>query len=299
MEAAFAVERKSSVLAASSRFKGFRSEPLHDVRIHEVRSDPILEEMKKIWIACKYEKIVLWHNAKILARISDLEYSAKDVENFSMMLALFQNESDFSDNSGSFLSALMCKCREDNFVIHTSHLSELIGKLGYRNTKNFTVDGDVGRAVGEEMKAGTIIVNGNAGEFVGYKMSGGAITVEKDAGEFVGCLMQGGKIVVKGNAGDRVGNGMWGGTIIVKGNAGDEICRFHGGDVTVEGNVGRTAGSIESGTLTIGGDAGPDVGHWMKGGEIHLNGDYERISKNVFGGKIFHKGVRVFPKPYP
>lgn len=293
MEAAIQIERKPARLAASSRFKGFRSEPLYEARTQKVKSDPVLEEMRRIWIACNYEKVVLWHNTKILARIRNLEHSAKDVEHFSMALPLFEHEEDFPAKSGIFLSALMNNCKDDGFVIHTGNLSEPIENLGYYNTKNFTVDGDVGREVGQRMKRGTIIVKGNARDFVGYEMTGGAITVEGDAGEFVGCLMNGGSITVNGNAGDRVGNGMWRGTILVKGNAGDEICNMHNGNVTVEGNVGRTAGSIEGGSLTIGGNAGPDVGHWMKGGVIHLNGDYAGISVNVFGGMIFHNHKRI------
>ena len=31
-------------------------------------------------------------------------------------------------------------------------------------------------------------------------------------------------------------------------------------------------------------------------GEIHLNGSYDSISTNIQGGKIYHKGKRIFPK---
>jgi len=31
------------------------------------------------------------------------------------------------------------------------------------------------------------------------------------------------------------------------------------------------------------------VGSEMKGGEIHLNGDYEGLSNSISGGNIYHK----------
>ena len=102
-----------------------------------------------------------------------------------------------------------------------------------------------------------IDVNGNAGDYVGDRMKDGKITVNGNAGWGVGWNMEGGKITVNGNARWGVGEGMKNGEITVNGNAGDW------------------------------------VGNGMKRGEIHLNGDYESLSRNIFGGNIYHKGKLI------
>jgi hypothetical protein len=38
------------------------------------------------------------------------------------------------------------------------------------------------------------------------------------------------------------------------------------------------------------------IGHDMKGGEVHFNGDYEGISDEIKGGKIYHKGKLIVDK---
>jgi len=242
-------------LAVSSRFGGFKPETDHLLRTQNVESSPVLEGMKKAWVDCKDLTHGLWEirHHSTLDRIKNLEYPAIDVETFSIALAEFQDEKKFSDRAGLFLSALINNCKDDGFVIHTSHLAEPIDGLGYHNAKSITVDGNAGDNLGTEMEGGTIFVNGNAGRWVGARMEDGTVTIGGYACDGIGYAMKGGDIIVKMGARDFVGERMKGGTIIVMGNA----------------------GSL--------------VGKGMEGGEIHLNGDYVSISDNFVGDKIFHK----------
>jgi len=255
---------KSAILAASGRFGGYRREPLHDVRMLIVESSPALDELKKAWAGYKCPDIRREYfsqeqiYAKILDRIKTSKYSATDVEEFSIALVEFQNEANFSYKAGFFLSALINNCQEDKFVIHTAHL-EHIDHLGFCNTKNITVDGDVGDFVGRQMKEGTITLIGNAHDFIGSRMEGGVITVAGNAGDWSGYKMRGGTIIVRGNAGKEIG------------------CTLKSGSIIVEGDVGES------------------VGKKMEGGEIRVMGKYQNIAADIQGGEIFHKERRIFP----
>jgi hypothetical protein len=208
-----------TTLAASGRFGGFKPESEIIIREAKVVRNPNLEEMRKAWMAHPYDFQHDYSDSyeKILSVIKNLEYSANDVEIFSVMLAEFQDDAFFRVEAGNFLSALINNCKEDDFVIHTSHLARTIHYLGQLNMKNLYVDGDVGDEHGHKMLGGSIIVKGDAGGSVGYDLHGGRIIVEGEAGDAVGCEMRGGSITVKGNAGERVGVGMHGGEIHIDG----------------------------------------------------------------------------------
>ena len=106
-----------------------------------------------------------------------LTYSSKEVTNFSIALVEFQHEEVFSTKAGLFLSALINESNGKNFTVITEHLEKPIDWLGYENTKNIIVQGNVGDCVGEDMKCGKITIQGNAREDVGYRMTGGSIYV--------------------------------------------------------------------------------------------------------------------------
>lgn len=199
MDTVVRAREKPAILAASRKFDGFRRELLHDVRTAAVKSSPVLDEMTRIWKQCTQEYLIAYDT--MLGRIRGLEYSAKDVELFSLELARFQNDIDFTNNIGHFLSALINNCQDKDFVIHTTHLSRPIPYLGHHNTKNITVEGGVGSCTGHRMEGGSITVRGDAGDDVGNFMKAGIITVEGDAGERIGGCMQGGELRVNNHRG--------------------------------------------------------------------------------------------------
>ncbi len=245
--------------AISSKFARYGPEKEHIIRKPEVQQNKAVEELKELYLKIKWPCNKSPDYYRMADSLKNHGYSAGDVEKFSVALAEFQDEAEFSQKAGLFLSALINNGKDKDYVIHTRHLSVLLDRQGYQNTKNIIVDGNGGGGVGFQMKSGTITVKGNAGDYVGESMKAGAIIVEGDAGDAVGYKMKGGIITVKGNVSERMGGYMEGGTITVEGNAG--------------GFAGRR----------------------MKGGVIHIGGDvhYPYTGPEILGGKIYHKGKLV------
>ncbi|NYZ74130.1 hypothetical protein H0O00_03230 [Candidatus Micrarchaeota archaeon] len=315
------VKRNDVRVPALAMAKGFgRYGPMKEeaTRPFEVVEDETLRQMKVAWGAFKVRKrIHVYTDA--LRLVKPLKYSASDVERFSFVLAEFQHEKWFREKAGFFLSALINKGKDSDYIIHTAHLGVEIDGIGHENTKNITVEGDAGFGVGDWMKRGTIIVNGNAGQDAassmdggsirvkgnvdkdaGRSMRGGSLIVEGDASEGVGNAMAGGTIIVEGNAGEGAGSEMWGGNVIVNGDAGDNVGAYmRGGTITVKGRAGAGVGSeMYSSALTLKGDLGDLISHpvAVTGGEIHLQGDYVSISDIIRQGKIFHKEKLIVDK---
>jgi len=188
-------------VAFGSKFGKYAPEAEKKVRKVEVKEDEVLRQLKDAWSRfqlCRSNATPLPEDdEEALRQIKDLDYSAKDVEKFSIALVEFQDEKDFSAKAGVFLSALINNGKDANYVVHTRHLQEIDG-LGYANTKNIVVNGNGGRWVGSHMKCGTITVNANAGILVGSYMKGGTIIVKGDAAD-VGHGMEGGEIHLEGD----------------------------------------------------------------------------------------------------
>jgi hypothetical protein len=217
-------QRDTHILAAAGRFGRFGPEEEKAVRLPEIAQDKRLGDILAAW------KEFVWRDIKPTAnplQISDelpagLECSAKDVEALSIHLAELQGEKDFESKSGAFLSALIKRSRDMDFIIHTSHLQKLVRFIGVMNTKNIIVEGNTGIFSAGGMISGTLLINGNAGNLAGTSMEGGILTIAGDAQQ---------------------------------------------------------------------------IALDMKGGEIHLENasvviDYQKIK----GGKIFHKGVQIWPE---
>ncbi len=151
--------------------------------------------------------------------IKELNYTAKEIKDFSMVLKKYEKHKFFSIKAGLFLSALINTSKESGFEIITAHLLK-IDYVGYFNQKKLTVFG-------------------NLGDYAGmYGKKGGNLIVQGDVGYCTGQWMHDGKIIVKGKAGEGTGNAMYGGKIIVKGSAGT-ITRYasEGGEIYVEGEL--------------------------------------------------------------
>lgn len=135
--------------------------------------------------------------------LSNIQYTAENIRHFSMALNQFKEEKNIEKRAGFFLSALINRSKEKDFVIDIENLTFGMEYLGCENTKNITVNGNLGGLTGYYAKEGSkITVNGNAGVHTGYRMSGGEIIVNGDVGEMTGHEMDGGKITVNGNIGE-------------------------------------------------------------------------------------------------
>lgn len=222
-----------------------------------------------------------YDNAIALATslLGDLQYSAKDVTDFSLALAEFQDEERFGMNAGLFLSVLINNCKEDNFTVITEHLVKKLDSLGYGNTKHIIIHGDVGHYVGKLMRGGTLMVKGNAGDRVGEEMEGGEIVIDGDGEGAIGSDMKGGTITINGCVRGYAGLSMKGGSILIKGDAAGNVGNhIQGGVITVQGDAGGWVGlSMDGGSITINGDAGEGIGAQMLEGEIVIGGNAGRL----------------------
>lgn len=185
---------------ARNIFGRYSTEERQSLRTVEFRKDEVLAQLKEAW-----EKVTIDKGyyadpySKALGFIRGINYSAKDVENFSIALAEFQGPDYFGAKAGYFLSALINNGTENEYVIHTNHLAEKIHLLGFENTKNIVVEGDLGEKTGVRMKGGNILVKGNVEKSLGQWMTGGKIVIDGDATRFIGDEMTGGEIHLNGN----------------------------------------------------------------------------------------------------
>jgi formylmethanofuran dehydrogenase subunit C len=310
-------------LSVSKRFGRFKDEDEKAVRVPQVAEDQVLKQLKEAWSRVQWKILGYFSedecdlNLECLEAVKDIQYTAKDVEKFSIALVEFQDVELFRIKAGYFLSALISNCPESEFTIHTKHLEEKIEYLGLYNTKNITIDGDAGNVLGREMiggritvkgstgneaglfiKNGEIVIEGDSGVHLGRGMKGGKITVEGNAGDVAGCDMRGGSMLIKGHTGVNIGLYMKGGKIIVKENAGDGVgINMGNGEIVIEGNCGEGLGrDMNGGKITVKGNAGKEVGQKMIRGEIRIEGDIVSLGERIQGGEIYHKGKLIFPK---
>jgi hypothetical protein len=194
-----AVAKDITATAMANRFTKYQPESERTVRKVEVVEDETLKQLKKAWKAVVYNQDVGYDFEQALKLVAGSRYSAADVEKLSLVLAEFQDEGDFSEKAGHFLSALINNGNDADYVIHTAHLAGPLDALGFRNTKNITVYGDVGLSLAGSMTGGSITVKGNADNDVGCYMEGGIIIIEGNAeGYDIGVYMTGGEIHVEG-----------------------------------------------------------------------------------------------------
>jgi hypothetical protein len=230
---------KATSTAVGGRFDKFGPEEEKASRKADIQETEAVRQMKDAWEACydaskyKYDD----HYQAMLRIVENLRYTAKDVEEFSLVLEEFQHEKDFSMKAGLFLSALINRGKDSDYVIHTQYLDRPPALIGYYNIKNIQIIGDVGHRIGCRMENGSIVVNGNAKECVGERMNGGSIFVNGNVGFGIGSYVEGGDITVKGDAGTFVGWYMKGGTIKLDGDYGSRSKDFKGGRIYHKGRL--------------------------------------------------------------
>jgi formylmethanofuran dehydrogenase subunit C len=306
-------------LSASKRFGRYKDEKEKAVRKASAQESEALAGMRKAFGAVSRPPLfedtsASYHTALKAVAAMEADYSAEDVERFSLMLGEFQDEENFMERAGLLLSALMNNGKDGNYTIHTQHL-EGINFLGYRNTKRVVVEGDVGNDAGTRMKEGELIIRGDGGLGVGFQMHGGSILVEGDADENLGMEMTEGEINVKGTAGDGAGYNMKGGLITIWKDAGELAGNLmEGGKILIHGNARKGAGTelkggvivvkknahallgntMYGGTIVVEGNASTKVGKYMRGGEIHIEGRCKSVSSKRYGGDVYVQG-RIVP----
>lgn len=276
--------------SASKKFGKYKKEEEKAVRKPEVKEDRILKQLKRAWKNFKFPEKKCFDEgffgedghqiaeylftellySKAESCIKKVKYSPLDVEKFSLALWDFQQEPNFASKAGIFLSAMINNGQDTEYIIHTNHLSKMLDLIGFRNSKNIIVNGNVGRRAG--------------------------------------CLMRDGSFIVKGNAGNVLGDGMVGGRIVINGDAeaivGDNLVD---GEIVVEGNI-RSLGRIYGGRIRILRDvlfALAELQESIRGGEIHIEGNLpDPINADgemqgepiVVKGKIYHKGKLIVDK---
>src|SRR3989338_22120 len=185
-------------------FRRYKKEEPHEVRKLDIDESTASAMVRAVWIKFNCDINELGGGFpesydNVFELLKDIRCYAKDIERFSISLADFQDEEHFSEKAGIFLSAMINNSSDTDFIIYTKYLAEgtkEIRGIGYKNTKNITVDGNVGDDIGWGMSAGRILVKGDANEFVGWGISGGTIIIRgyvSSAGEHA----TGGKIVVQ------------------------------------------------------------------------------------------------------
>jgi hypothetical protein len=222
----------ASATDMANRFQRYAPETERTIRKVEVIEGEMLKRLKGVWEATEvmeepteaggYRRTDLpGYYEKVGRAIKQLECSSKDVELFSLTMQEFRNEENFDIKSGMFLSALINKGKDEEYIVHTGDIP--ICYLGYRNTKRMIVDGDVGDCLGNRMRSGSITVDGDVGlnpngtgGMVGASMGGGSITMNGDARAQVGYEMKGGEIHLNGDF-EGIGNMIFHGKIYHKG----------------------------------------------------------------------------------
>lgn len=154
------------------------------------------------------------------------------------------------------------------------------------------INGSVPRVkyIGSKMTAGAILCKGDVDMYCGAWMKGGNIIVKGNVDHFAAIQMEGGQLLIEGNAGNYLGasyrgdwRGMKGGEILVKGNAGCDIGEYMmGGLITVNGNVDINAGI----------HAGRAIGPKDVGGKIVIYGN----AKGRVGGQMIRGNIYVLGK---
>jgi hypothetical protein len=278
---AMAMDKRAANMPATAvndRFRHYAPEDELPVRKSDVRTSEGLRQILPIWKAFSlktgyvHDVAVVdqeygWvdHDALKLAR-----YTPEDVAAFALGLSEFQELAHFADKAGVFLSALINNGKDDDYAIHTPHLSIQPSYLGYKNAKNLLVRSGRRHAYPRL-------------DHCGLGMSGGRITVEGDAGNNAGQGISGGSVIVNGNAGAWAGLNMHGGELVVKDDSEDGIgYSMSGGSITILGNV-QTKG------ITL------KIGDYMIGGEIRIEGELSTLG-DVRHGRIFHKGKLILDK---
>ncbi len=197
--------------------------------------------------------------------------------------------------------------------VNISNARSLIGSFFDEGELRIKVEGDIGMQAFTGMRSGECEVIGNAQDYCAQGMEGGVLQIVGNCGSHVGAYMyhqkdewlrkkmyaKPAKIIVEGNATDHVGSMMGSGEIVIRGNVtkdlGSNMC---GGSIEVFGSAGDTVAYCleKEGNITVHKDVGKYPCLNMKGGIVHFNGSYGTLPRSLSEGKVYAKGVCVYPE---
>jgi formylmethanofuran dehydrogenase subunit C len=300
--------------AVSKRFGRYKDEKGKAVRNADITESEGLNQLISLCQGLKikarkgqsqeqYDRGRFYHIYDRIGRsASQIEYLTEDVFAFSLMVERFDGNEGPKLELSAFLSAVINAGRETDYSLSLFHTDGDFPFLGYRNTKNIIIDGDIG-SIGEEMIGGHIAVNGSV-RHTGQFMRDGCIIINGDCGS-LGSQMKGGKIVVKGSVRKGTGHGgsycgigfdTSGGSIEVAGDC-ENVANVSQGHITVGGDVKKAGMRNNGAIIRIAGSVTEELAKWMWDGEIHVEGEIPRFIGEFHGGKIFHKGRLVVDVP--
>ncbi len=225
----------TQVTAAFNVFGKYKGETKQPVRNFEVKKDELMAQVIEIWHKFNFVSGKRYdHNYyDLLELLKGKTFSAKEITYISIAITNFQHHEHFTAKAGLIISTMINMSKDADHLVFTNHLAEQPDVLGFKNTKDITIEGHAGTQLGFYMEAGVIVVNGNTGIMTGRDMKGGKIIIRKNAGRYLGDGMEGGVIVVSGNTGQDAGELMKGGEIIICGDkfhlSNSEFNRLYGG----------------------------------------------------------------------
>ncbi|MDY7030861.1 MAG: hypothetical protein SVY10_03005 [Thermodesulfobacteriota bacterium] len=158
------------------------------------------EEVKSlVWVVERSRLMETYSKAKEV--ISDLEYTAEDIEEFCYELD--SNERLpylITGPSGIYISALCNHAKETEITLKLNELKRKMHLIGYQlpEGKRLIVEGDMGNFIGTRLEGGELIIEGCVKDWVGAGMRKGKITVRKYAGYHTAEWMMDGEIWVEG-----------------------------------------------------------------------------------------------------
>src|SRR3989338_7101128 len=240
----------------------------------KIENNPVLEEL----IGAFYKAINSEGHEKYFEFIFKLKYTAKDIEDFSIMMPIIEHK-NFKINAGIYLNMLVNNCKDNEITLYLKDKElDAIGAHNYG--KEITIYGNVGYCTGFYMYSGLLTINGNV-KIICDMLQGGKIIVNGNTESWTGSKMNNGKIIIEGDAEDYVGERMQNGILIIGGNVKDRLGK-----------------EMKNGKIIINGNAGKEIGYFMCGGCIELKGDYKSIDQSC-KGTIYHKGKLILDNGNP
>jgi len=169
----------------------------HKEREFDVERNPVVDEM------CRSFEVVIENSHQGYFEVYSkckrnvpATYAAKDVEQFSLAFAKYNNRTLYDLVGGLYLSALVNNCPDTKVTLITAH--QELDFLGYQNNgHSIIIRGSAGKSLGSHMSKGKIIVQDTVGKETAWNLKGGVIRIH---GELQGLdnYIAGGDIYHKG-----------------------------------------------------------------------------------------------------
>jgi hypothetical protein len=134
-------------LLGSDLFDSLSGEDKQEIRKFEVRNiNKAIDEMIEGFLSVEFKDSTGRSNPYPSCELNiPKKYTARDIEEFSIVLGNFQDVNHFSRKAGEYLSALIKNSRAKNFTIHTNHLHDNLHNLCYWiNGKRVLIKGNEG-----------------------------------------------------------------------------------------------------------------------------------------------------------